>query len=82
LRAAFKNYFENLKNGTLPKPKPDQKPRKDGKSLGYPCFKKKRFTTPAFYVDNEKFLVDGHSILVPKLGWVNVSDPPLKRVGL
>lgn len=73
LRAAFKNYFERKQNGQLIPP-PDWKPCKDGKPFGYPCFKKKRKATPAFYVANDKFKVDGHSIQVPKLGWVDMYE--------
>jgi hypothetical protein len=49
LRAAFKNYFERQKAGTLPKAKPGRKPRKDGQPLGYPHFKSKKKATLSFY---------------------------------
>lgn len=74
LRAAFKNYFERKKAGTLPKAKPGQKPRKDGQPLGYPHFKSKKQATPSFYIDNEKFKVRDHVAWVPLLGWVNMTE--------
>lgn len=73
LRTAFNNYFEHKKNGQL-NPPPNWEPRKDGKPFGYPRFKKKDKTTPAFYIANDKFKTKDHSIQIPKVGWVNMYE--------
>jgi putative transposase len=74
LGTAFANYFRKRKEGNLPKPKPSQKCRKDGKPLGYPRFKSKKRSKNSFYLSNDQFKVNGHWVRVPKLGWVNILD--------
>lgn len=74
LQAAFNNYFERKKAGTLPKAKPGRKPRTDGQPLGYPHFKSKKKATPSFYIDNDKFKVKDHAAWIPLLGWVNMTE--------
>jgi len=71
LGQALTNYFEKKKNGQLPKLK---QPRKDGEEGGFPRFKSKKRDTPSFYISNDKFSVDGHSITIPKLGRVNMTE--------
>ncbi len=56
---AFKNFFEGLK-----------KKRK----VGYPKFKKKGKANESFYLANDKFSVSGHTIHIPKLGDVDMTE--------
>jgi putative transposase len=74
LGTAFSNYFRRKKEGTLQKSKSDQKPRKDRKPLGHPRFKSKKRSKKSFYLSNDQFKVDRHSVYVPKLGWVNMAE--------
>ena len=69
LGTAFSNYFRRKKEGSLPKQKLGQKPRKDRKPLGHPRFKSKKRSKKSFYLSNDQFKVDGHWVRVPKLGW-------------
>ncbi|MGB0389088.1 MAG: hypothetical protein ACPGWR_30055, partial [Ardenticatenaceae bacterium] len=62
------------KEGTIPAPKLGRKPRKDRKPLGHPRFKAKKRSKKSFYLSNDQFKVDGHSVHVPKLGWVNMAE--------
>jgi putative transposase len=74
LKQALSNYFHDItkrKNG---------KRRKDGKRVGFPTFKSRKQGYGSFYLSNDKFTVDGHWIRVPKLGWVNMTEP-LRFVG-
>lgn len=68
---AFENYWRMKKEGTLPKLK---HPRKDGEEGGFPRFKSKKHDTRSFYLNNDKFSVEGHEISIPKLGVVNMSE--------
>lgn len=72
LGKAVKNFFDKYKAGTLPKL---DKPRKDGKPGGWPQFKSRGKTTPAFYLHNEAFRFDGHMVRIERLGWVNMTQP-------
>jgi len=74
LGTAFSNYFRRKKEGSLPKQKLGQKPRKDGKPLGHPRFKSKKRSKKSFYLSNDQFKVDGHWVRIPKLGWVNMAE--------
>ena len=74
LGTAFSNYFRRKKEGSLPKQKLGQKPRKDRKPLGHPRFKSKKRSKKSFYLSNDQFKVDGHWVRVPKLGWVNMAE--------
>lgn len=47
---------------------------KQGKNVGFPKFKSKKHTTPAFYLANDRFQIDGHWIQIPKLGRVNMTE--------
>jgi putative transposase len=71
LGQAFANYWRMKKAGTLPKLK---HPRKDGEEGGFPHFKSKKRDRLSFYLANDKFAVDGHTIRVPKLGTVNMTE--------
>jgi len=71
LGQAFDNYWRMKKEGTLPKLK---HPRKDGEEGGFPHFKSKKRDRLSFYLANDKFSVDGHTIRIPKLGAVNMTE--------
>ena len=68
---AIDNYWRMKKEGTLPKLK---HPRKDGEEGGFPRFKSKKRDRLSFYLANDKFTVDGHTIRIPKLGTVNMTE--------
>ena len=59
LGAAFTNFFEGLKSS---------------RKVGYPKFKAKKSSNESFYLANDKFSVEGHSIRIPKLGLVNMTE--------
>ena len=71
LGRAFDNYWRMKKQGTLPKLK---HPRKDGEEAGFPRFKSKKRDRLSFYLANDKFSVDGHTLRVPKLGDDNMTE--------
>ncbi len=71
LGQAFANYWRMKEEGTQPKLK---HPRKDGEEAGFPHFKSKKRDRLSFYLANDKFSVDGHTLHVPKLGEVNMTE--------
>src|SRR6266702_5071698 len=71
LGQALANYWRMKEEGTQPKLK---HPRKDGEEAGFPRFKSKKRDRLSFYLANDKFSVDEHSIRIPKLGTVNMSE--------
>ena len=71
LGQAFDNYWRGKKEGTLPRLK---HPRKDGEEGGFPRFKSKKRDRLSFYLANDKFSVNGHTISIPKLGVVNMTE--------
>lgn len=71
LNQAFANYWRMKREGTQPKLK---KPRKDGEEAGFPHFKSKKHDRLSFYLANDKVSVSGHTLLVPKLGEVNLTE--------
>jgi len=71
LGQAFANYWRMKKEGTQPKLK---HPRKDGEEAGFPHFKSKKHDRLSFYLANDKFSVHGHTLHVPKLGAVNMTE--------
>ena len=71
LSAAFTNYCRMKKEGTQPKLK---HPRKDGEEAGFPHFKSKKRDRRSFYLNNDKFSVEGHTLTVPKLGKVTMTE--------
>lgn len=77
LGAAFANYWRMKKEGTQPKLK---HPRKDGEEAGFPHLKSKKHDRLSFYLANDKFSVHGHTLHVPKLGDVNMTEE-LRFVG-
>lgn len=69
LNRALRNYWNDIgkrKNG---------KRRKDGKRVGFPTFKSRKNGYGSFYLANDKFAVDGYGIRIPRLGWVNMTEP-------
>jgi putative transposase len=71
LGQAFANYWRMKEEGTLPNL---THPRKDGEEGGFPRFKSKKRDRLSFYLANDKFSVDGHTLRVPKLGEVNMAE--------
>jgi putative transposase len=71
LGQAFANYWRMKQDQTLPKLK---HPRKDGEQGGFPHFKSKKRDRLSFYLANDTFSVDGHTIRIPKLGTVNMTE--------
>ena len=71
LGQAFANYWRMKREGTQPKLK---HPRKDGEEAGFPHFKSKKRDRLSFYLANDKFSVNGHTLHVPKLGKVNMTE--------
>ena len=72
LSQALSNYFRMKEEGTQPKLK---RPRKDGEDTGFPRYKSKKHDRLSFYLNNDKFRVEGHFLYVPKLGPVNMAEP-------
>lgn len=68
LDRAYQNYFRMVKEGTLPRPKPGQNPRKDGMPPGYPKYHSKHDIQSIRYP--QRFKVDDSRIYLPKVGWV------------
>ncbi len=71
LGQAFSNYWRMKREGTQPKLK---QPRKDGEEAGFPRFKSKKRDRLRFYLTNDKFSVNSHTLHVPKLGDVNMTE--------
>jgi len=73
LQSAFRNFFHKRKNGLLPKA---DKPRKDGKPNGWPRFKSKQKSIPAFYLANTALKFDDYNVQFDKgrVGWVNMTE--------
>jgi putative transposase len=71
LGQALANFFRKQKAGALPKL---SRPRKDGEAGGFPRFKSKKQGYGSFYLANDKFSVDGHTVQIPKLGPVNMTE--------
>lgn len=71
LNQAFAHYCRMKQEGTLPKLK---HPRSDGEEAGFPHFKSKKRDRLSFYLANDKFSVHGHTLRVPKLGAVNMTE--------
>src|SRR5215467_10187468 len=71
LSQAFANYWRMKEEGTQPKLK---HPRKDEEKAGFPHFKSKKRDRLSFYLANDKFSVHGHTLHVPKLGDVNMTE--------
>ncbi len=63
LAAALANFFAS-KGG-----------ERKGKPIGFPKFKRKKRGRSSFYLANDKFRLEGHWLLVPRLGRVNMTEP-------
>lgn len=76
LQAAITRYHKLRKAGTL-KPPLGWKPRKDGKPFGWPRFKARNRTTPAFgLANNGGMRFDGHNVTIQRCpGAVNMAEP-------
>ena len=48
--------------------------QRKGQPMGFASFKRKR-GVGSFYLANDKFSLDGHWLIVPKLGRVNMTEP-------
>lgn len=59
LGTAFTNFFRRVKSGEKP---------------GYPTFKRKRRTSPAFSIEAKNLAFDGKRLKLPKLGWVRMRE--------
>lgn len=76
LQAAINRYFNLKKKGTLKAPA-DWKPRKDGKPFGWPRFKTRGKTTPAFGLANQgNIKFNGHWVTITYCpdGAVNMAE--------
>jgi putative transposase len=62
LGAALKNFFASKRG------------ERKGKRMGFPKRKTRRKGRGSFYLANDKFSVDGHWLIVPKLGRVNMTE--------
>jgi putative transposase len=60
LGKAFAHFFRSVKKG---------QPR------GYPKFKSRKRSLASFYIANDRIKFDGHWVQIPKLGWVNMTEP-------
>jgi len=58
LGSAFSNFFREANSG----------------KVGYPKFKSKHKSKPAFYLSNDAFSVNAHTLRIPKLGPVNMTE--------
>lgn len=65
LDGAFKNLDRAFKNFF----------ERRNDAVGYPKFKSKHKSRQSFYIGNSEFVVDGHEVRIPKLGWVNMTEP-------
>src|SRR6185295_18081734 len=63
LSAALKNFFTSKRG------------ERKGKQIGFPKWKSRRKGYGSFYLANDKFSLDGHQLIVPKLGRVNMTEP-------
>lgn len=75
LQAALSRYFKLRKEGKL-KPPEGWKPRKDGRPFGWPKFKARSMTQPAFGVANTAFSFLGQNVRISRCpGLVNMAEP-------
>ena len=76
LQAAISRYFDLKKKGTLKAPA-GWKPRKDGRPFGWPRFKTRSKTVPAFgLANNGGMKFDGHNVSIQRCpgGPVNMAE--------
>ena len=63
LASALSNFFASKRGQRI------------GQRMGFPRFKRKKRGVGSFYLANDKFSLDGHWLIVPKLGRVNMTEP-------
>lgn len=68
--AAFINFGAALKNFSESK-----KGQRRGDKMGFPKFKSKRGSKKSFGLANDRFRVDGNSVKIARLGFVNMAEP-------
>ena len=68
LSTALANFWESRRG------------QRKGKKVGFPRFKTRRRGRGSFYLSNDKFSIDGHWLVVPKLGRVSMTEA-LRFVG-
>lgn len=74
LQAAISRYFQFQRDGRL-KPPADWKGRGDGRPFGWPRFKSRERTMPAFGIANTGMTVDGHWLRFSRCpGRVNMAE--------
>jgi putative transposase len=78
-KCAVEGAFRNL-NAALTNFRASKRGERKGKRMGFPKFKSKRKGFGAFYLANDKFRVEAHDLIVPKLGRVNMTES-LRFVG-
>jgi putative transposase len=69
LNQALRNFWGDITK------RANGKRRTDGTRVGFPRFKSRKRGYGSFYLANDKFTVDGYWIKIPKLGWVNMTEP-------
>jgi len=78
LKRAWSRFFADLKAGACvaPKDKAERRAlRQQGIKLAYPpTFKRKGRCRDGFYVANDKFRIEGQSIRLPLVGWVQMRE--------
>lgn len=74
LQSAFRMYFQKQKKELLKPPK-GWKPRKDGRPYGWPTFKPRYRTIPAFYQANISMKFYDYTVKLPIIGEVNMTEP-------
>jgi putative transposase len=73
-KCAVEGAFRNL-GAALSNFRTSQRGARKGKRMGFPKFKSKKRGPGSYYMANDKFSVDGHWLMVPKLGRVNMTEP-------
>jgi putative transposase len=69
VEGAFRNLGAALANFLSSK-----RGARKGKRMGFPKFKRRKRSPGSFYLANDKFALDGHWLIVPKLGRVNMTE--------
>jgi putative transposase len=72
-KCAVEGAFRNL-SAALANFRASKRGERKGKRMGFPKFKSRRKGLGSFYLANDKFRLEGHDLLVPKLGRVNMSE--------
>src|SRR6185503_13266733 len=72
-KCAVEGAFRNL-GAALANFRASKRGQRKGKRMGFPKFKSKRKGFGSFYLANDKFHLEGHDLIVPKLGRVNMTE--------